>query len=129
MTDSPADTPKAEPHDNEQPLEQWLATLAEILDAGADIVASGRDAFRSDPALRLSCEALIARVGDVARALVVLDPERFHDPLWSLAAHNHDLVVHHDNRVDEQSLWMIITEGFPELAELASMNLSVRREE
>lgn len=100
--------------------ERWLNGLVSAVDAGADIVARGRIAFRSDAALPLACEALIARVGELARMLTRLDPVRFHDPMWALAARNRQIVVHHDNRVDEQSIWMLMTEGFPELAEVAA---------
>ncbi|PPL19603.1 hypothetical protein GY24_05295 [Microterricola pindariensis] len=104
--------------------ERWLNGLVTAVDAGVGIVDRGRAAFRTDVALPLACEALIARVGELARLLTRLDPDRFHDPMWTLAAHNRQMVVHHDNRVDEQSIWMVMSEGFPEIAEVAA---SVRR--
>lgn len=100
--------------------ERWLNGLIAAVDAGTEIVERGRAAFRSDAALPLACEALIARVGELARLLTRLDPVRFDDPMWTLAAHNRQIVVHQDNRVDEQSIWMLITEGFPEIAEVAA---------
>ncbi len=98
--------------------ERWLSGLVTAVQAGAEIVQRGRVAFRTDVALPLACEALIARVGELARLLTLLDPVRFHDPMWTLAAHNRQMVVHHDNRVDEQSIWMVVSEGFPEIADL-----------
>lgn len=101
-------------------IERWLRALDATLSTADEIVQRGREAFREDAALPLACEALAARVGELARLLLSADPERFEDPMWSLAARSQEIVVHHYGRVDEQLMWVTAAEGFPEIADLVA---------
>lgn len=78
-------------------------------------VARGRTEFDHDPAIPLAFEALSNRVGDLAERLVAADPARFSDPIWSQAARNGDVVVHHYDRVDADALWVTVDRSFAEL--------------
>lgn len=99
-------------------IERWLRSLDATLATADEIVERGRHAFHEDAALPLACEALAARVGELSRLLVAADPVRFEDPMWSLAARGQEIVVHRLGRVDEQLMWVTVTEGFPEIADL-----------
>jgi len=99
-------------------VDRWLSDLTATLDAAALLVARGRDEFDRDPALPLAFEALSNRVGDLSKRLTAADPARFDDPLWSQAARNRDVVVHHYDRVDAHALWVTVSRSFPELRHL-----------
>jgi uncharacterized protein with HEPN domain len=97
---------------------RWMLELRRTLDIAADLTQRGRAAYDDDPALRLACEALSNRVGDLAKRLTALDPERFDDPLWSAAARNRDVVAHHYHRLDHDLLWNTVTRDFTALRTL-----------
>ncbi|WP_400996621.1 DUF86 domain-containing protein [Agromyces sp. GXQ0307] len=99
-------------------IDRWLDDLSATLETASTLVARGHKDFVRDPAIPLAFEALSNRVGDLAKRLVAADPSRFSDPLWSQAARNRDFVVHHDDRVDADALWVTVSRSFPELAEL-----------
>ncbi|GAA1058562.1 hypothetical protein GCM10017608_35510 [Agromyces luteolus] len=99
-------------------IDRWLDDLSATLETASTLVARGHEDFVRDPAIPLAFEALSNRVGDLAKRLVAADPSRFSDPLWSQAARNRDFVVHHDDRVDADALWVTASRSFPELAEL-----------
>lgn len=94
---------------------RWMLELRTALDTAAQLVERGRDAYNADPALRLAFEALSNRVGDLAKRLVTLDPERFTAPIWSAAARNRDIVAHHYHRIDHDLLWQTVARDFAEL--------------
>lgn len=100
--------------------ERWTRELFATLATAAELVRRGRTAFDTDPAIPLAFEALSNRVGDLAKRLVSVDPERFAHPVWSAAARNRDVVVHHYHRLDRELLWSTVTNDFPKLAELLS---------
>ncbi len=95
-----------------------LDGLESSLDLAADLVARGREAFDKDPAVALAFEALSSRIGEMSKRLVSLDPVRFSDDIWSLAARNRDFVIHHYNKVDRDVLWNSATTSFPDLHHL-----------
>lgn len=95
-----------------------MLELRRTLATAAELTQRGRAAYDVDPALRLAFEALSARVGDLAKRLTALDPERFRDPLWSAAARNRDVVAHHYHRLDHDLLWNTVTRDFAILATL-----------
>lgn len=98
--------------------ERWMLELRHTLATAAELTQRGRAAYDADPALRLAFEALSARVGDLAKRLTALDPERFRDPLWSAAARTRDVVAHHYHRLDHDLLWNTVTRDFAILATL-----------
>ena len=106
---------RAEPAEQ---IERWITELRSTLNLAAELTERGREAYDSDPALRLAVEALSARVGDLAKRLVELNPTRFDSPLWSAAARNRDVVVHHNHRIDHDLLWNTVTRDFATLGEL-----------
>ena len=98
--------------DSQAQVERWVTELGATLDTADDLVARGRNAYDTDPALRLAFEALSSRVGDLAKRLVALDPDRFSAPLWSAAARNRDVVAHHYHRIDHDLLWQTVSRDF-----------------
>lgn len=94
---------------------RWIADLRVTLDRAASLVARGRDMFDSDPALPLAFEALLNRVGELAKRLSAADPVRFADRIWSDAARNRDFVVHHYDRIDLDTLWVTVARDLPAL--------------
>lgn len=101
-------------------IPRLLGDLAATLDSAADLVARGRDAFDADPALPLAFEALSNRVGDLCKQLVAADPLRFSDRIWSLAARNRDVVVHHYHRINPNLLWNTVSRDFAALARIVA---------
>lgn len=106
---------RAEPAEQ---IDRWIGELRSTLGLAAELAARGRESYDSDPALRLAFEALSARVGDLAKRLVELNPTRFDSPLWSAAARNRDIVVHHYHRIDHDLLWNTVTRDFATLRDL-----------
>ena len=92
-----------------------MTELRSTLTKAAQLVDRGRAAYDADPALRLAFEALGNRVGDLAKRLVALDPERFGAPIWSAAARNRDIVAHHYHRIDHELLWVTVKDDFAAL--------------
>lgn len=92
--------------------DRWVRELRTTLDTAHDLVSRGREEYDSDPALRLAFEALSNRVGDLAKRLTALDPERFSSPVWSAAARNRDIVAHHYHRIDHDLLWTTVAVDF-----------------
>lgn len=101
-------------------IPRLLGDLVATLDLAADLLARGRSSFDTDPALALAFEALSNRVGDLCKQLVAADPAQFSDQIWSLAARNRDLVVHHYHRISRDLLWNTVSRDFPALARLVA---------
>lgn len=97
--------------------DRWLGDLRSALATAAVLVARGRDAFDSDPAIPLACEALCNRIGDLAKKLVASEPSRFTHPIWSQAARTRDFVVHHYQRIDSDALWLTVSVSLPALTD------------
>lgn len=97
---------------------RWIADLRDALDRAAELAARGRGAFDDDPALPLAFEALLNRIGELAKRLSAADPVRFADRIWSDAARNRDFVVHHYDRIDADVLWVTVTRDLPVLHRL-----------
>lgn len=97
---------------------RWLDDLDAALAQAEELVARGRDAASADPAIPLAFEALVNRVGDLAKRLLIADPARFADPSWRAVARTRDFVVHHYDRIDLDLLWQTVSIGFPRLREL-----------
>ncbi|WP_179873588.1 HepT-like ribonuclease domain-containing protein [Microcella indica] len=95
-----------------------MTELRSTLDTAAQLAARGRAAYDDDPALRLAFEALSNRVGDLAKRLIALDPDRFSAPIWSAAARNRDIVAHHYHRIDTDLLWQTVAHDFVALRAL-----------
>lgn len=98
-------------------IPRWLDDLDATLETASALVARGRDAFDSDPAVALAFEALSNRVGDLAKRLLSAAPDRFGDPIWRQAARQRDFVVSHYDRVDADLLWRTVSESFQSLAD------------
>lgn len=109
---------------DDERIERWLADLAATLAGAEELARRGREAFDSDPALPLAFEALITRVGDLAKRLASADPERFRGAEWRAAARTRDFVVHHYDRIDADVLWQTVVTSLPELLTLVRMEQS-----
>ena len=101
-------------------VEALIADLKDLLDHAALLTKRGREAFDSDVALPLAFEAMCNRVGDIAKKLMLEDPQRFSDAAWKDAAKNRDFVVHQYHRIDPDILWLTAVKSFPHLRELLS---------
>lgn len=104
----------------EDRIELWLDDLASFLDAAADLVARGRSKYDEDPAVSLAFEALSNRVGDLAKRLAAADPKRFSEQIWSDAAKNRDMIVHHYPAISRDRLWNTVSVHFVELSEVVA---------
>lgn len=100
-------------------IDGLLEDLEDSLRSAAELVARGRNQFDTDLAVRLAFEALSNRVGEVAKLLTKLDPERFAESEWSLASRHRDRIVHHYSSISLEALWSTVTIHFPRLRELA----------
>jgi uncharacterized protein with HEPN domain len=98
-------------------VERLLADLDATLISASALVTRGREAFDHDPALPLAFEALVNRVGDLAKRLTVADPECFDQSIWRAAARTRGFVVHHYDRIDLDVLWQTVSVSLPQLHE------------
>ena len=94
---------------------RWAEDLRLTLDRAAELAARGREEFDSDAALPLAFEALVSRVGELAKRLSAAAPDTFADRIWSDAARNRDFVAHHYDRIDLDVLWVTVTRDLPAL--------------
>jgi uncharacterized protein with HEPN domain len=91
--------------------------MREQSDTAARTTSLGRASYDTDETVRLACEALVMRVGDLAKRLVALEPALATDPIWSYAARTRDTVAHHYHRIDLDALWETVSTSFPILSE------------
>lgn len=103
-----------------------LFDLAQVLVDAQLLVDRGHEAYGSDLALPLACEALSNRAGDLSKRLRAADPQRFTEEIWSQAARNRDFVMHQYHRVDADLLWTTVVRDFPRIAELVEEQLRPR---
>ena len=96
--------------------QRWVALLEENLDTANALFACSREEFLNDPTLQLAGEALIMRVGDLAKQLHAIEPALWENSVWQSAARSRDFVAHHYHRVDVELLWETLSVSFPELA-------------
>jgi len=94
----------------------WVSLLKENLDTAETLFVCSREEFLNDPTLQLAGEALIMRVGDLAKQLHGIEPSLRENALWRSAARSRDFVAHHYHRVDVELLWETLSISFPELA-------------
>lgn len=100
---------------DDERIARWLHELDASLEQASVLAARGRHAYDTDPALPLAFEALINRIGDLAKRLTTADTQRFGHPAWRAAARTRDFVVHHYDRIDSDLLWQTVTVSLPEL--------------
>ena len=99
---------------------EWLALLHENLRLASEVTSAGREEFLASPALQLAGEALVMRVGDLAKKLLSSEPGLEEDAVWKSAARTRDFVTHHYHRVDRDVLWETVTASFSELRQKAN---------
>ena len=101
---------------NNPKSQRWVYLLEENLDTAKALLACSREEFLNDPTLQLAGEALIMRVGDLAKHLHRIEPALWENSVWQAAARTRDFVAHHYHRVDVELLWETLSISFPELA-------------
>jgi uncharacterized protein with HEPN domain len=105
--------------------QRWVSLLEENLDTASTLFACSREDFINDPTLQLAGEALIMRVGDLAKQLHAIEPALWENTVWQSAARSRDFVAHHYHRVDVELLWETLSVSFPNLAR--ELNLVTER--
>jgi len=95
--------------------QRWVSLLEENLDTANTLFACSREEFLNDQSLQLAGEALIMRVGDLAKQLHGIEPALWENSVWQSAARARDFVAHHYHRVDVELLWETLSISFPEL--------------
>ena len=97
--------------------ERWAHLLAENLATAEKLASVSLNDYLESVELQLAFEALVMRVGDLAKRLVQLqDSLRTKEP-WSSAARARDFAAHHYHRVDSVAIYKTVRESFPLLAE------------
>jgi uncharacterized protein with HEPN domain len=96
--------------------QRWVSLLEENLATANTLFACSREQFLNDSTLQLAGEALVMRVGDLAKQLHGIEPALRENPVWQSAARSRDFVAHHYHRVDVELLWETLSVSFPELA-------------
>lgn len=96
--------------------QRWVSLLEENLDTAKALFVCSREEFLNDPTLQLAGEALIMRVGDLAKQLHGIEPALRENAVWQSAARARDFVAHHYHRVDIELLWDTLSISFPDLA-------------
>lgn len=98
---------------------EWISLLRQNLELASNLTSAGRDEFMASPTLQLAGEALVMRVGDLAKRLMNTEPDLEEDTVWRSAARTRDFVAHHYHRVDQEVLWETLTLSFSELSQKA----------
>ena len=96
--------------------QRWVSLLEENLATANTLFACSREQFLNDPTLQLAGEALVMRVGDLAKQLHGIEPALWESSVWQSAARSRDFVAHHYHRVDVELLWETLSVSFPDLA-------------
>lgn len=99
----------------EEKWRRWESLLHENLRVARRICPPRYDVFASDEALVLSFEALVIRVGDLAKRLQRDHPDFAEIDQLTHAARARDFAAHHYHRVDTRQLWNTVHSSFPEL--------------
>ena len=92
--------------------------LADIRAAGhtiATLVARGRGAFDSDPAIQLALERLIEIIGEAAGALQEETRQRYPTVPWREVMRFRILLAHHYHRVVPDQVWTSAQQDVPTL--------------
>lgn len=94
---------------------RWVVLLSENLTKAEALFSCSREQFLDDQTLQLAGEALVMRVGDLAKQIYSHEPSLREVPVWQSAARTRDFVAHHYHRVDVELLWLTVTQSFAEL--------------
>ena len=92
--------------------------LADIRAAGrtiAALVARGRGAFDSDPAVKLALERLLEIIGEAASALHEETRRNYQTVDWREVVRFRILLAHHYHRVVPDQVWTIAERDVPAL--------------
>jgi len=92
---------------------RWIALLHENLEMAAELSGLSREEYLSDKKLVLVFEALVLRVGELAKRLA--ETEDLVGEPWSSAAKARDIVAHHYHRPDSVALFETVKRSFPQL--------------
>ena len=92
---------------------RWIALLRENLDMAAELSGISLEEYLNDKKLVLVFEALVLRVGELAKRLA--ESEGLAGEPWSSAAKARDVVTHHYHRIDSVALFETVKRSFPQL--------------
>jgi uncharacterized protein with HEPN domain len=99
-------------------------TLKDFLDfaeAGARLVARGKDAYDSDEMLRLAAEAILHRVGEAVARLDRDDPSlvaEHPEVRWRAMKGMKNVVAHDYGALDPEIVWTTLETNLPHEAQL-----------
>ena len=94
---------------------RWLEALRDNLALARRVRVESFEQFLSRPEIQLSYEALVIRVGDLAKRLAQADPQFAEHATINQAARTRDFVAHHYHRVDAHQLWVTVNRSFADL--------------
>lgn len=94
---------------------RWIALLRENLATSQLVLTCSKDDFATSPTLQLAGEALAMRVQDLAKKIMVHEPQLSGRELWQSAARTRDFLAHHYHQLDTDILWETVTISFAKL--------------
>lgn len=97
--------------------ERWIALLQENLSLAQELARIPLDTYLRSPEHQLAFEALVMRVGDLAKRISALEPDLTTDEVWAKAARARDFSAHHYHRIDVVALYKTVKFALPELQE------------
>lgn len=105
-----------------------LRDLDDVFARTASIVDRGRDAFDADDAIRLACETLAARVGEIARERLTDEYRQSRsDVPWRDIIRMRHLLVHQYHRADYTIVWATVSRKMPMLRKQLAEDLATAR--
>lgn len=106
----------SEEHDDR--TKQLLGDFLEFADAGARLVARGRESYDADEMLRLAAEAIVTRLGEAVARLDEAFIETHPEVRWRPMRAMRNLVAHEYGAVDHAILWNALARDLPHEAAL-----------
>jgi uncharacterized protein with HEPN domain len=98
-------------------VDDLLADLAEAVDAAAELVDLGRERWDAERPLRLTGEAVIGRLADVATKLPDEVLKATPDIPWREVKGMRIIAAHAYHRIDYATVWVTLRDDVPRIGE------------
>lgn len=96
---------------------QTLNDFLDFADAGARLIARGRDAYDRDEMLRLAAESILHRIGEAVARLGDEFTKTHAGVSWRQMKGMRDVVAHEYGAIDYELVWTALEQDLPREAE------------
>ena len=105
---------------------ETLTDFLDFVDAGARLVARGRDAYDQDEMLRLAAESIVHRIGEAVARLGDEFTRTHPEVSWRPMKGMRNIVAPGDGAVDYELIWTALERDLPREAEAVRQILERR---